>query len=226
MITLDVYNSSGDKVDALQIDEQVFGGKVKHALLRQALIMYEANKHVGLASTKTKSEKRSSNQKLYRQKGTGRARAGRRRSPIRVGGGVAHGPRPRDFRQKLPAKAKKNALCSALLAKMLDGEVIVLDRIQLESQKTREIAQIVKNLGIDGSFLLVTPTYDPILVRCTRNIERSAISEMRSLNARIVIIPKKVVFLRTALESLVEMLLSWKEKGMKNRGPAEAVVKS
>lgn len=213
MIELKVYNTAGSQVDTVQIDEALLGGSVRRALLRQALVMYEANRRVGLARTKTRGEVAGSGRKLYRQKGTGNARMGMRRQPVRVGGGTAHGPKPKSWRQALPVKARRRALMSACLAKMLDGEVVVLDALDLSVAKTKTVAAMLKNLGVTGRVMVVTDGYEPLTVRCTRNIEGAKVSEVRCLNAWDVIVPKKVIFTRPAIERFVGQLKEWQEKG-------------
>jgi large subunit ribosomal protein L4 len=121
-----VYNKLGEKTDNILLDSERFGGPVQHILLREAVLMYEANKRQGTASTKTKSEVAGGGKKPWVQKHTGRARAGSIRSPIWKGGGVTFGPKPRDYSYTIPKKAKKLALFSALTAKARDNELIVL----------------------------------------------------------------------------------------------------
>lgn len=224
MITLKVYSQDGQEMDPTTIDEQLLGGKVHVEALRQALLMYEANRRVGLANTKGVGDVNGSGQKMYRQKGTGRARAGQRRSPVRIGGGVAHGPHPKSWRQKMPVKVRRLALMSALLGKMQGDEVIVLDRLDLAAGKTREVAAVMRNLGVGGKFLLVTADCDKELVRCTRNIAGASISDVASLNAWGVVVPPRVIFLKDALERLSAQLTAWQEIGMRRRTPSAPAV--
>jgi large subunit ribosomal protein L4 len=209
MIELKVYSQDGRETDTISVDEALLGGEVRPALLRQALLMYEANDRVGLAATKSRGMVRGSTRKLYRQKGTGNARMGSRRQPVRVGGGTAHGPKPRSYRQSLPVKARRRALMSALLGKMQDGEVLVLEDLDLSEAKTRTVAGVLDRLGVEGRFLLVTAEHEPLVVRCTRNIAGAGVSEVRCLNARSVVVPRKVILLRAAVDRLLETLRTW-----------------
>jgi len=203
MIQVPVYNMAGETVDHFEVDEQWLGGAVNRPLLRQAAVAYEANRRSGTAEAKTRSEVSHSGRKLWRQKGTGRARHRTRSSPIWVGGGVAHGPRARDFRQKLNRKVRVRALLSAVLAKMLDGEAKVLDRLELPVPKTREMAALLRNLGVERSFLIVLPDPDPMLWRCTRNIPASAMKIADDLNAYDVLRARQLVFTREALQKFL-----------------------
>ena len=204
MIQIPVYSPSGDVVRQVEVEQSRLGGTVKKELLRQAVVAYEANARVGTAKAKTRAEVVGSGRKPWRQKGTGRARAGSVKSPIWVGGGVAHGPRPRDYSQKLNKKVRRKALRSALLAKMLDGEVKVIEALELPEPKTREMARILKNAGVQDSFLIVVPEHDDLLWRCTRNIPGSAVRTVLELNAREVLVQQHVVFTSEALRQVLE----------------------
>jgi large subunit ribosomal protein L4 len=178
-----VYNSDGQLVDRLTVEEAGLGGKPNRELIRQAVLAYEANQRVGTACTKH----------------TGRSRQGDRASPVWVGGGVAHGPRPRDYRQKMNRKAKARALQSAFLAKALDGEVIALDRLELREPRTREMAAVLRNLGVAGTCLVVVEEHEPVLWRCCRNIQGSAMSPWRELTVYELIRAERVIFVLGAL---------------------------
>ncbi len=199
-----VYNSQGEQVDLAQVDETVLGGKPNLVLIRQAIVMYEANARSGTAQAKTRSEVVRSTRKPWRQKGTGRARHGDRGSPIWKGGGVTHGPRARDYRQKMSSKARRRALHSAFLAKAADAEVIVIDRLELPEPKTRHMAAILDRLGVDRTFLVVLPDYDATLWRCTRNIEGADMTSWSDLNTYAMIRPRRVIFTREALDQFLE----------------------
>ncbi len=200
MIQVPVYNMEGELLSHVELDEAVLGGKVNWDVLRQAVIAYEANRRQGTAKTKTRGEVSYSDRKPWPQKHTGRARAGSRASPIWVGGGVVHGPRPRHYFQKLNRKMRCKALASALLAKLQAGQVKVLDSLQLREPKTRQVARILKNLRVERSFLVVVPAYDELLWRCTQNIRGAAMSSARELNAYEVLRAHELVFTREALK--------------------------
>ncbi len=203
-----VYSVAGQVVDQFEVDEAALGGRPNRELIRQALLMYEANKRVGTSKAQTRAEVTpvrprfggSAHQRPWRQKHTGRARHGSRRSPIWVGGGVTHGPRPRDYRKRMPRAARRAALASAFLAKAMDGELIAVDGLELPEPKTREMAVILRNLGADRTFLIVLPEHDTELWRCTRNIPGAAMKTWHELNAYQVIRPRRVIFLLEALQ--------------------------
>ena len=140
MIDLPVYDKQGKEVDRVQIDEAVFGGRVRPALLKQAIVMYHANKRQGTAATKSRGMVAGSTRKLYRQKGTGRARMGTNRTAIRKGGGVAFAKTARDFSQRMPKKQRRLARDSAVLGKLLSDDALVIDQLSFESPKTKEFA--------------------------------------------------------------------------------------
>ncbi|MCK4283169.1 MAG: 50S ribosomal protein L4 [Candidatus Brocadiae bacterium] len=198
-----VYSMAGQVVDHVAVDESALGGKPNMELVRQAIIMYEANKRVGTAKTKKRDEISASGRKVWRQKHTGRARHSTRASPLWVGGGVAHGPRPRDFRQKMNKAARRKALYSAFLAKAIDGEVMVLDRLELPELRTREMVAVLRNLGVDRTFLIVPDRHDPDLWRCTRNIQGAAMRTSRELNAYEMIRPSRVIFTLEAIRQFL-----------------------
>ena len=198
-----VYSVAGQVVDHVTVDTAALGGKPNMALLRQALLMYEANKRVGTAKVKTRSTISGSGVKPRAQKHTGRARHGSRYSPIWVGGAVAHGPQPREYRQRMPRAARRKALSSAFLAKAVDGEVLAVDGLELPEAKTKAMAGVLKNLGATRTCLIVLPEHDAELWRCTRNIPGAAMLTYRELNAYDMIRPRRVVFARRALEQFL-----------------------
>lgn len=199
-----VYSVAGQVVDHVTVDESALGGKPNMELIRQAILMYEANKRVGTASAKTRSEVASSGAKPWRQKHVDRARHGTRASPLWVGGGVTHGPRPRDYRKKMNKAARRRALYSAFLAKALDGEVMVLDQLELPELKTREMVAVLQNLGVARTFLIVLQQHDPDLWRCTRNIGGAAMTTYRELNAYEMTRPNRVIFTLDSIRRFLE----------------------
>jgi large subunit ribosomal protein L4 len=209
-VTARLSLSYGQVVDHVAIDEAALGCRPNMELIRQAVLMYEANQRVGTAKAKTRHEVSGSGKKPWPQKHTGRARQGTRTSPIWVGGGVAFPPRPRDYRQKMNKKARRQALNSAFLAKALDGEVMVVDRLELPQMKTAAMAAVLKTLGVDRHFLIVLPQHDPELWRCTRNIRGAAVVPCSDLNAYEMIRPQRVIF---TLEAVRRFLAEAGETG-------------
>lgn len=202
MIELRVYNSQGQEVDKVHLDEARLDGKVRKSLLREAVLMYEANQRVGTASTKTKAEVSGSGRKPWAQKHTGRARAGMIRSPLWRKGGVVFGPKPRDYSYQIPKKAKKLALHSALLGKLLDGEVTVVDKLEFDSPSTKKMASLLKTLGIVGRCLIVTKDGNQAIWRSARNIPGLLVREPSQLNAYEVLKSKRLLITREQLTSL------------------------
>src|SRR5215208_2349376 len=154
MIEVPIYNQAGTKVDTLQVDEQKLGGEVRTNLLKQALVMYHANKRQGTVQTQARGEVAGSTRKMFRQKGTGNARTGGIRNPIKKGGGHAKQKRPKDWRQAMPKKARKLARDSAILSKIQSNDIRLVDKIELSEAKTKHVATMFKALGIDRSCLL------------------------------------------------------------------------
>jgi large subunit ribosomal protein L4 len=204
MIDIPVYNTEGENTDAVSLDEAALGGRVKWQLLRQAVLTYESNQRVGTAKTKTYSEVTGSNRKPWPQKGVGRARHGSRQSPIWVGGGVTFGPQPRDYSKKLNQKARRRALLSAVLGKMQDDEAMVVDELRPEPPKTRVMARVLDNLGVDDSFLIVVPEPDETMWRCVKNIPGSAVDAVEDLNAHQVLQQRYLMFTREGLDAFRE----------------------
>lgn len=203
MLTLPVYNTLGEEVGTFEVDENVLGGKIRRRLMHEAVVMYQANRRTGTACTKTRAEIAGSTAKPYRQKGTGNARAGSRKSPIWRGGGVAFGPRPRNYHYHMPRKARKAALKSAILAKILDHEAILLDRIQIEEPKTKRIAQLLQNLKVDRTCLLAIEQHDKNIWKSARNIAGLSMKAADDINAYDVLRPQRLVMTKAALEGLI-----------------------
>lgn len=198
-----VYNKKGEKVDSVQLDDEKFCGPIRRVLLRDALVMYEANKRQGTASTKTRGEVAGGGRKPWAQKHTGKARAGSIRSPIWKGGGVSFGPKPRDYSYAIPRKAKKLALFSALAARVRDNEMIVIEDLNLDAPKTKQMVEILKALRINGeSCLIVVPNPDEVVWKSTRNIPDIKVMTSAELNAYEVLKPKRILLTRGALGNI------------------------
>jgi large subunit ribosomal protein L4 len=194
-----VYSIAGQIISHVTVDEAAFGGRPNREVVRQALLMHEANQRVGTHQVKTKRTVAGSDRKVWAQKHTGRARHGNRSVPLWVGGGVAHGPSPRDYRQKLPRAARQLALCSAFLMKARDGQVLAVEGLTLAEPKTKQMAAVLRHLGVTRSFLIVLHESTPELWRCTRNIPGAAMLTYKDLNAYEVIRPDRVVFTTEAI---------------------------
>jgi large subunit ribosomal protein L4 len=200
MIDLPVYNREGQEVDRIQIDEAVLGGRVRFALLKQALVMYHANKHQGTAVTKSRGMVAGSTRKLYRQKGTGRARMGAIRTAVRKGGGVTFAKRIRDFGKRMPKKQRCMARNSAILAKLRSNDAIVIDKLEFDQPKTKNFVAILNNLKIDRSCLVAVEDRNVNVYKSLRNIPRIDALEVDQLNAGDICSRRKLLFTRRALE--------------------------
>jgi large subunit ribosomal protein L4 len=169
---ISVYNNAGQEIDKIELDEAVFGLQPNEAVVHQALVRQLANSRQGTADTKTRREVSGSSRKLYKQKHTGMARAGNKRSPLRRGGGVIFGPHPRSYRQAMPKKMRRLAIRSILSAKVAGEELKVIDSFGLEEPKTKQMAQVLQALGISSSALLVTGELDMTVFKSARNISK------------------------------------------------------
>ncbi|MBI4300669.1 MAG: 50S ribosomal protein L4 [Chloroflexi bacterium] len=167
-----IRNQEGKSVGQLELDDEVFGVTPNEAVIHQALVRQRANARQGTVSTKTRGEVAGSTAKLFRQKGTGRARQGSVRAPHRVGGGIVFGPRPRSYRQAMPKKMRRLAIRSMLSSKLEEGLLIILDSLDFQEPKTKRVAGILEALGVDGSALIATPQPDNNVYRSARGLER------------------------------------------------------
>jgi len=204
MIDLAVYNKDGQEVDSLKVDEAAFGGSVRHPLLKQAIVMYHANKRVGTAATKSRSMVTGSSKKLFRQKGTGNARVGNARTGKRVGGGVTFAKTTRDFSQRMPKKQRRLARDSAILAKLLGNDVVVVDGLKFDKPRTKDFVNILSNLKIDRSCLVTTSSEDSNLCKSANNIPKVAVLPVSQLNAGDICSHRKMLFTKEALLSVLE----------------------
>lgn len=198
-----VYNIKGEKIDSVRLEGEKFGGPVRTKLLRDVVIMYEANRRQGTASTKTRGEVAGGGKKPWVQKHTGRARAGSIRSPLWKGGGVSFGPRPRDYSYAIPKRAKKVALFSALAARARDGELVVVESLDFGAPKTKQMVEILKILAVGGgSCLVVVSKPDKAVWMSVRNIPYVKMMVCTELNAYEVLRPKKILLTRDALSNI------------------------
>ena len=204
MIDLSVYNREGKEVESLKVDEAVFGSSVRYLLLKQAVVMYHANKRVGTASTKSRGMVAGSTKKLFRQKGTGNARIGNIRTGKRVGGGVTFAKVARDFGKRMPKKQRRLARDSAILAKLLSNNIVVVDELAFEKPKTRDFANVLGNLKIDRSCLVTTNSLDENLYKSARNIPKIAVMSVAELNAGDICRYRKILFTKEAFLTLLD----------------------
>lgn len=201
-----VYDMGGNKVDEIELSEAIFGIEPHEHVLHDAVVMQQASQRRGTHAVKTRSEVRGGGRKPWRQKGTGRARHGSIRSPIWVGGGVAFGPTPRSYAYKLPKKVRRLAIKSALSSKVRNEELVVLDQLTMEKPKTREMVQILKNLGADKKALVVGNSLDEVVYLSARNLPGVKVIGTDGLNVLDVLYHDKVIFTRDAVARVEEVL--------------------
>lgn len=203
MVSLPIYDKSGAEVGKYEIDPAKIAPKINKQLLHDVVVMYQANQRQGTHKTKDRSEVAGTSKKMYRQKGTGNARAGSRRSPLRRGGGHIFALRNRDYSYRLPRKATQLATRMAIARKLQSEDVVVIDELSLAAPKTRDVAAILKALKLSGkSTLIATAGLDPNVVKSARNIERVSISPVAELNALAVLTPKKMLVTKAALDAI------------------------
>ena len=205
MANVKVLNQLGEEVGSLELDNSVFGVEYKEALIHQVVVAQLNNARQGTKSSLTRTEVRGGGIKPWRQKGTGRARQGSIRAPQWTGGGVVFAPKPRDFSQKINKNAKTVALVSALSAKLSDNDVIVVDKIALENAKTKEMAQVLKAVGVEKRALLVVTPADVDVVRASKNIENVKTISCELINVYDVVANAKLVAIADAIKFIEEV---------------------
>ena len=214
-----VYNLAGEMVEDIEISDEVFAVPFNQAVVHQALVRQRANARQGTANTKTRSEVSGSSKKLFRQKGTGLARAGSRKSPLRRGGGVAFGPKPRSYRQAMPKKMRQLALKCVLSAKAGDGELVVLEQLKLPEPRTKEMVRILAALGVDSSALIITDEPEDNVIKSARNLTRIKTLPASVLNV-VDILSYKMLLMTVAAVRKAEQL--WGEK-LSQRGDSASL---
>ncbi|UCF79530.1 MAG: 50S ribosomal protein L4 [Candidatus Eiseniibacteriota bacterium] len=206
MISAKVFSAEGEEKGTAELPESLFGSPVNESVLHEAVRNHLANRRHGTASTKSRADVKGSGIKPWRQKGTGRARAGSRASPIWVGGGRAFGPKPRDYGYELPKKVKRLALRSALSLKAREEAVMVVDPPQLSEVKTKEVAKYLERLGLAGKkCLLVTASADERLLKSVRNIPKVRLLISSQLNAYALLDCEKLLLTPDALQNMKEV---------------------
>ena len=190
-----------------QLKEEIFGVKTRPHLLHQAVVMQLNNRRAGTAATKSKGFVRGGGKKPWRQKGTGRARAGSTRSPLWVGGGTIFGPQPRDYSFRMPRTARKEALLSALSQKNRDGKIIVIDKLELEEAKTKLMVKALTGLKVTSA-LIVIPQPDPKIERSSRNIPCLKVLRVEGLNVYDLLRYEHLILTEGALKLLEERLVA------------------
>jgi len=203
---LDVVNNQNEKVGAVAVRDEVFGGKVNTSLVWESVVHENAAKRRGTHMTKNRALVAGSGKKPWRQKGTGRARVGSVRNPIWRHGGTVFGPQPRSYDFALPKKVERGALRSALAAKLQTGALVVVDELSAAEVKTKGAVEMLKRLGVDGKAVLVDVALDEKLLRSVRNIPGVVLVASARVTARDVMNAGRVVATKAALEKLQEAL--------------------
>jgi len=205
MATLPVYDKTGAEVGTYEIDPAQIAPRISKQLMHDVVVMYQTNLRQGTAKTKSRSEVVGTTKKMYRQKGTGNARAGSRRSGIRRGGGHIHAIRPRDWSYRMPKKAVRLATRMAVAAKIADNEVTLINDLSFAEPKTREMTAILKALKIEGvSLLVAVPGYDVNVYKSIRNLADVAVVPVAELNALNVLRPRRLLMTTAALDAFRE----------------------
>jgi large subunit ribosomal protein L4 len=203
MAVLPIYNRTGQQVGSYDIDVAALAPRINKQLLHDVVVMYQSNQRLGTAKTKSRGEVAGTTKKMYRQKGTGNARAGSRRSGIRRGGGHIFAKRPRDWTYRLPRKAVRLATRMALASKIRDEQVVVIDELAFSAPKTKDMAAILRALKCEGASLLVaTAAHDVNVYKSARNIAGVSVSPVAGLNALSVLSPRRMLVTKAALDAI------------------------
>jgi large subunit ribosomal protein L4 len=201
-MNLAVYDMNGKQVGSYEIDPAELAPEINKQLLHDAVVMYQANARQGTQKTKTRAEVAGSTKKLFRQKGTGNARAGGRRSGTRRGGGHIFAKRPRDFGWRMPRKALRSATRMALASRLADDEVKLIDGVSLDAPKTSVVSKMLASLGLGDQTVLLSPEkHDGVLWKSARNIAGMSVSPVAELNAWSILRPRTVVMTTGAIDA-------------------------
>lgn len=200
-----IYNISGDPVGEIELSDDVFGIEVNEYVLHEVVKNQLANRRQGTQSTKTRAEVRGGGRKPWRQKGTGRARVGSIRSPLWIGGGVTFAPKPRDYSYRLPKRVRKLAMKSALTSKVNNNEFIVLDELNIQIPKTRDMSNILKNLNVDKKALIIMDEKNEAVIKSARNIPGIKTALVNTLNVYDILKYDKFIITKDAVQKVEEV---------------------
>jgi len=216
-VQVPVYSLDGEVIKHIEISDRVFAVPFNQTVVHQAMVRQQANARQGTASTKTRGEVSGSTRKLYRQKHTGFARAGSRRSPLRRGGGIVFGPKPRSYRQVMPKKMRQLALRCVLSAKAKDGELMVVEQLKFDEPRTKAMAQILAALGADSSALIVTKEAEANVAKSARNLPGIKTMPASLLNVVDILSCRTLLMTEAAVRKAEEL---WGEKVSQGEGNA------
>ena len=203
---IDVVNNNNEKVGAIDVRDEVFGGRVNDGLIWESVVRQNASERRGTAKTKTRGNVSGTGKKPWKQKGTGRAQVGDARNPLWRKGGTVFGPQPRSYDYALPKKVERGALRAALAARLQDGSLVVVDGLAQDEVKTKTAAATLKRLGVTGRAVVIDVTLDANFAKSVRNIPGVQAVPSSRVTARDVIKARRVIATRTALEKLQEAL--------------------
>lgn len=207
MSVVNVLDINGKQKDTLELDDNVFNCQVKPEVMHEAVVAYLANQRQGSKATKSRSEVNGTGKKPWRQKGTGRARSGSQKSPVWVGGGHAFALKPRDFTVRITKSKKRAALRSALSSKLQDSKLIVLEDFNFDAPKTKQMNQILDNLSVFDSALMVLPEKNEIIVKSGRNIPKFSTMLSKDINTYEVLKYNYLILVKSAVKKIEEELL-------------------
>ena len=205
MPKVNVYDMQGNIVEEIELDSNIFGVEVNTHCMHMAVVNNLANKRQGTHSTLVKSEVSGGGKKPYRQKGTGRARQGSTRSAQWIHGGIVFGPKPRDYSYTIPKKVKRLALKSSLSSKAIDGDIVVVDKLSFEEIKTKNMVEVLKNLGVDSTALVVIPEKDINVVKSASNIKGIETAYVNTINVYDILNHSKFIVTKDALSKISEV---------------------
>ena len=205
MPQITVFDMTGKSVGEMTLSDAIFGIEPNTSVMHAAVVNYLANQRQGTQSTLTRSEVSGGGRKPWKQKGTGRARQGSTRAPQWTHGGIALGPKPRDYSYALPKKVKRLALKSAFSAKVADNNMIVVDNIAVDGYKTKAVAEMLSNLGADKKALIVMPEVDAKLIKSARNIPDVKTARTNTINVYDILNCDKFIVAKSALEKIEEV---------------------
>ncbi len=202
MLTIPVYDSQGKPAGEVEIDPQKLGGFVRPSLLKQAIVMYQANRRQNTSATKSRGMVSGSTRKLYRQKGTGNARAGARRTVIRTGGGVAFAKGQQVYAQAMNKKMRRRARNNAILAKVLSEDVLVLESLDFDAPSTKRLAELLRSAGVDRGVLLAMDREQRSVYLSGRNLAKTSVCPLGEVNAYDILRHRKFVMTRASFDLL------------------------
>lgn len=206
MPTIKVRNLKNEEVADLELPDAVFGVELNESLIHSAVKSFLANRRAGTVGTKTRGDVSGSGRKLWKQKGTGRARVASIRTPLWKGGGNVHGPQPRDYSTALPKKARRGAIRSAISERLREGNLVVLDAFAFDQPKTKAFVQAMSGLGFSGKTLVIEAGENENLLLSARNVEKTKVVSSRSLNIYDLLLHEKLVMSRSAAEEIGRLL--------------------